>query len=74
MAKPEVTYTAGLCMGVCVPDTWPDEQVVSFAEIANPCGTAQGWHVRTDAALLNGDPVRNPCTGRTGMVHITLDA
>lgn len=71
----EVTRTGGLDMQVCVPTDWTDEQVKTFAERENPCGTTNGWFIRKagDPALA-GMPERNPCAQREGHVHVTLDA
>ena len=71
---PQITRRGMLDMQVCVPSDWTDEQVAKFAEVNNPCGTTGGWGVRRSERLLNGDPVRQPCSQRDGFVHITLDA
>ena len=71
--EPMVTKTRALDMQVCVPAEWTDDEVKRFADERNPSGLDAGWSIRTDAKLLNGDPVRNPCTQRAGMVHVTLD-
>ncbi|GMV18630.1 MAG: hypothetical protein AMXMBFR56_68540 [Polyangiaceae bacterium] len=72
--KPEVLGTALLSIQVCVPADWSDAQVITFAESQNPSGVSTGWQVRkTGEALLRGDPERNPCSERSGCVHITLD-
>lgn len=73
--KPQVTRLGALDMQVCVPKDFTDEQVVAFAEGANPCGTTVGWVIRRsgDKALL-GAPERNQCEERPGCVHIMLDA
>jgi hypothetical protein len=72
---PEVTKRAALGMQVCVPSEWTDEQVKAFADRENECGTQNGWVIRRqgDPALL-GAPERINCSGRTGFVHIMLDA
>jgi hypothetical protein len=71
----EVTRFGFLDMQVCVPEDWPDNNVITFAEKEYPCGTSYGWHIRRegDEALL-GQPERNPCAKREGFVHIMLDA
>ena len=71
----EVTKTGVLDMQVCVPADWTDEQVKTFADSANMCGTQHGWHIRKagDQALA-GDPERQPCALREGHVHVMLDA
>ena len=73
--KPEVTKTSFLCMQVCVPKHWDDEQIVNFAEQENPCGTESGWLIRRQGSeYLGGDDERVPCCERDGFVHIMLDA
>ena len=72
--KPEVTRAGLLDMQVCIPSEWTDEQVKSFADTENPCGTMNGWQIRKDAESLNSNPERNPCSVRGGFVHVTLDA
>lgn len=71
----EVTKTGALDMQVCVPADWTDEQVKTFADTANPCGTTAGWFIRRSGdRALGGDPERQPCAQRQGYVHIMLDA
>lgn len=70
-----VTKRGPLDMQVCVPASWPDEQVKAFADAENPCGTSHGWRIRReDDRALAGDPERTPCKSRDGFVHIMLDA
>jgi hypothetical protein len=71
----EVTRTGALDMQVCVPKEWTDEQVKSFADNQNWCGTTNGWSIRRqgDKALL-GAPERISCGQRQGFVHVMLDA
>lgn len=69
-----VTRLGALNMQVCVPVSWTDAEVKTFADRENPCGTANGWQIRTEPKWLAGCPVRNPCSAGNGMVHITLDA
>lgn len=71
----EVTKIWCLSMQVCVPENWTDEEVIAFAEKENPCGTENGWFIRKQGhELLAGADERVVCTGRTGHVHIMLDA
>ena len=71
----EVIRSGLLDMQVCVPADWTDEGVKVFADAENPCGTEHGWHIRREGdKALNGMPERNPCTSRSGAVHIMLDA
>ena len=71
----EVTYRGTLSMQVCVPSNWTDDQVKSFADRENLCGTQNGWHIRKDGdPALAGEPERCPCQDREGHVHIMLDA
>ena len=73
--EPEVLKKGILDMQVCVPETWTDKQVETFAEEKYPCGTTHGWTVRKEGdPALGGDPERNPCAERTGFVHVMLDA
>lgn len=72
-SEPEVTRVGLLDMQVCVPESWNDEQVVGFANAANPSGIANKWFIRTDPKLLAGDPIRQPCDDRAGHIHVMLD-
>ncbi len=45
---PVVTRRKGLGMQVCVPADWTDEQVKSFADRENLCGTENGWIVNNE--------------------------
>jgi hypothetical protein len=70
----QVTRFGLLDMQVCIPTDWTDTQIVAFAEEQYPNG-ANGWTIRRQGdPALNGDPERQPCTGREGHVHIMLDA
>jgi hypothetical protein len=72
---PQVTIVRFLCMQVCVPADWTDDQASSFAERENPCGTQCGWVIRKSGdEALAGSPERMPCQDREGYVHIMLDA
>jgi hypothetical protein len=71
----QVVRSTGLSLQVCVPDHWTDDQVISFAEISNPCGTEFGWAIRREGdESLKGDPERQKCRTLHGHVHIVLDA
>lgn len=71
----EVTRMGALDMQVCVPKDWDDEQVISFAELENPCGTSNGWCIRKQGnPLLLDMAERGQCGKRNGFVHIMLDA
>lgn len=72
--KAEVVRQGLFDLQVCVPAKWNDEEITNFANSVVPCGTTAGWIMRTDEALLNGDPVRCPCQERDGCVHVTFDA
>ena len=71
----QVTRRGPLDMQVCVPKDWTDDQVKSFADRSNLCGTDHGWHIRKlgDKALA-GDPERVQCKDDPRFVHIMLDA
>jgi hypothetical protein len=71
----QVTRRGALDMQVCVPADWDDEPVRRFANMENPCGTENGWHIRRagDKALAGAEE-RVPCESRPGHVHIMLDA
>jgi hypothetical protein len=72
--KPEVTKCGVFDMQVCVPTEWTDSQVLSFAEKENPSGT-NGWFIRRQGdEALGEDGERVTCGGRSGYVHIMLDA
>jgi hypothetical protein len=75
MSTATVTQRGGLDCQVCVPKEWTDDEVLNFANIANPCGTKQGWVIRKkgDPALA-GDPERKMCGDNADNVHIMLDA
>lgn len=71
----EVTRRGGLDMQVCVPTDWTDDQIKTFAERENPCGTENGWFIRKEGdEALAGQPERVACNDRCGHVHIMLDA
>ena len=54
---------------------WADDQIISFAEHAYPCGTMNGWSIRKEGnPRLNSTPARVPCAAREGYVHIMLEA
>jgi hypothetical protein len=77
MSSATVTQRGGLDMQVCVPKNWSDEQVIHFANLANPCGTSKGWMIRKEGdPALSGDPERKQCEeiDRAENVHIMLDA
>lgn len=75
MSEAQVTYRGFLDSQVCVPAEWTDEQVLSFANDRNPCGTRNGWHIRREGdEALGGDPERVQCAERAGYVHIMVDA
>jgi hypothetical protein len=70
-----VIRMGALCMQVCVPHYWSDEQVVRFANTQVLCGTTNGWCIRKEVdKLLAGDPERKPCSMYNDHVHIMLDA
>ena len=63
-----------LSLQVCVPKGWSDDQVLGFAEGAQPCGTENGWFIRREGDdALKGMPERVPCLERDGFVHVMLD-
>ena len=73
--KAQVTRQGMLDCQVCVPDDWTDEQVVAFANTENPCGTMNGWCIRREGdKALAGAHERVQCSGRSGFVHVMLDA
>ena len=75
MPEAEVTQRGALDMQVCVPSTWSDEEVTTFAEAENCSGTTAGWGIRREGSkLLTGAPERVSCAERPGFVHIMLDA
>lgn len=71
----EITKRGALDCQVCVPADWTDEQVKSFADRHNLCGTEYGWHIRRQGdEALKGCDERVQCESRPGHVHIMLDA
>ena len=76
--KPMIVRKGATDTQVCVPVNWTDEEVVSFANKENPCGTENGWQIRREgSAALAGDSERVPCEAAgefTGYVHVMLDA
>lgn len=73
--QPEVTRVGVLDMQVCVPHDWTDEQIKAFADRENLCGTQNGWSIRREGdKALAGAKERVQCNGRTGFVHVMLDA
>jgi hypothetical protein len=73
--RPTVTRLGAVDMQVCVPAAWTDEQVKTYANGANECGTDHGWHIRKqgDPGLAGADE-RVACEKRDGYVHLMLDA
>lgn len=72
---PVVTKQSALDLQVCVPATWTDEEVKTFADKERCCGTEHGWEItRQGDPALNGDSERVFCQGRTGFVHLMLHA
>ena len=73
---PRVTKLARLDMQVCVPWDWTDEQIVEFASRECPMVTeGNKWAIRREGSpLLVVAQEREPCLGRTGYIHVTLDA
>ena len=75
MMMPEVTICGVISMQICVPEKYTDDQAIAFAEDKNPCGTLHGWQIRREGDRLLADSnERVSCDGRTGFVHIMLDA
>ena len=72
--EPALTHAGFLDCQVCVPKDWTDAQALEFAEKIFPCGTTNGWFIRTDPELLGGDPYRNQCCEFESHVHICFDA
>lgn len=71
----EITKRGLIDCQVCVPDIWADDEVRAFAEVNNPCGTENGWHIRREGdTALAGAAERVVCESRSGHVHIMLDA
>ena len=72
---PHVTKYPLLRMQVCVPEDWTDEQIVEFASRECPMVTeGNKWAIRREGSpLLGVDQEREPCLGRTGYIHVTLD-
>lgn len=70
-----VTKIGLLDMQVCVPSDWTDDQVTTFAEQRNPCGTTHGWQIRREGdKALAGAKERVQCATLPSNVHIMLDA
>lgn len=64
-----------LSIQVCVPVGTRDEDIITFAESQNPCGTQNGWQIRREgSALQQGDPERIRCAKDDHNEHVTLDA
>jgi hypothetical protein len=71
----EVTRVGIFDMQVCVPKSWSDEAVETFANTQEPCGTSKGWTIRRQGSeYLNGSDERVKCSANTDKVHIMLDA
>lgn len=66
--KPQVTKNGFVCMQVCVPAAWNDDEIREFANRENLCGTTNGWVVSGREEVT---PV--PCEGRDGFKHVILD-
>ena len=75
MDEPVVTKPGVLSMQVCIPESWNDENIKSFADNNNHCGTTMGWCIRKQGnKLLDGANERVPCSERKGFIHVMLDA
>lgn len=75
MSEPAVVQIGVLDMQVCVSKDYTDEQVLTFAEANNPCGTRNGWQIRREGdEALQGAAERTQCAERKDCVHIMLDA
>lgn len=75
MSEASVTKRSTFSMQVCVPKSWDDERVHTFAERENPCGTEYGWSIRREGdQRLKGNPERAQCDRLPDHVHIMLDA
>ena len=73
--SPQVIRSSLLAMQLCVPDDWTEEQIVTFAESQNPCGTTHGWGLCQDGhASLGGTPARMNCANENGRVHVVVAA
>lgn len=71
---PTVSKYGILSMQVCVPKTFTDQEILSFAEKEFPAGTSAGWSIRREGSkLLQGAPERNQCEELPNHVHIMLD-
>jgi hypothetical protein len=74
-AGAQVTRFGALDMQVCVPAEWTDEDVKSFADSRNLCGTEHGWQIRREGdKALAGCAERVQCQDDPSFVHIMLDA
>ena len=69
---PEVIRNGVFSCQVCVPESYTDDEVKSFADTHNLCGTENGWFVRDENP--DGSPKRVACSERKGFVHLVLDA
>ncbi len=70
-----VTRRGFLDMQVCVPKEWTDEEVKTFADCENECGTQHGWCIRKQGSkTLPGCEERVQCEQEAANVHIMLDA
>ena len=69
-----VTKRSPLSRQVCVPKSWTDAEVSSFAEAEGPSGTEGGWKVRKEGHPdLKGQPERVQCDIYEKNVHVMLD-
>ncbi len=70
-----VLISTVLAMQVCVPETHTDEQIIAFAEKANPCGTQHGWAIAKNGhPALKGDPETVKCGENPNQKHCVLIA
>jgi hypothetical protein len=59
---------------VCVPKDWTDQQIIEFAEEANPCGTERGWQIRRYLEEEANYQERGQCMDHENHVHLVLEA
>lgn len=62
-----------LSCSVCVPEEWEPEEVARQTNIANLCGTKNGWMISDDKTFAGGQPMPCACEQVPGRRHWFLE-
>ena len=71
--NPEILKCFELAIQACVPDNYTDDQIISFIDKEEPCGTGYGWFICKEGHMnLGGAKQKIPCEDRAGFVHVVV--